>query len=94
MVNLIILLHNSNIKDIGFQKYFIIKKKNFFLQFYIFISILLFKGASPIWDPHLFLFKNAPTPLYLSRDKTKGQSGRNTILNLTKTLPKKKGHFR
>ena len=31
-------------------------------------------------------------PLCLSRDKTKGQSGKNTTLTPTKTLPKKKGH--
>ena len=30
--------------------------------------------------------------LYLSRDKTKGQSGKNTTLTPTKTLPKKQGH--
>ena len=34
-------------------------------------------------------FKNAPTPLCLSRDKTKGQFGKNTILTPTKKLPKK-----
>ena len=52
-------------------------------------SILLFKGVFLVWDPHLFLFKNAPTPLCLSRDKTKEQSGKNITLTLTKTLPKK-----
>ena len=36
-----------------------------------------------------FLFKNAPTPLYLSRDKTKGQSGKNITLTSTKIFPKK-----
>ena len=40
-------------------------------------------------DSSFFLFKNAPTPLYLSRNKTKGQSGKNTTLTPTKTLPKK-----
>ena len=39
-----------------------------------------------------FWFKNAPTPQYLSRDKTKRQSGKNTALTPTKTLPKKQGH--
>ena len=36
-----------------------------------------------------FLFKNAPTPLYLSRDKIKGQSGKNISLTSTKIFPKK-----
>ena len=45
-------------------------------------SILLFKGVFLVWDPHLFLFKNAPTPLCLNRNKTKGQSSKNTTLIL------------
>ena len=36
-----------------------------------------------------FWLKNTLIPLYLSRDKTKGQSGENTTLTPTKTLPKK-----
>ena len=36
-----------------------------------------------------FLFKNDPTPICLSRDKTKGQSGKSTTLTTTKILPKK-----
>ena len=40
-----------------------------------------------------FWFKNAPTPQYLSRDKTKRQSGKNTTLTPTKTLLKKYGYF-
>ena len=36
-----------------------------------------------------FFFLNAPTSLYLSRDKTKKQSGKNTTLTPTKILPKK-----
>ena len=39
-----------------------------------------------------FWFKNAPTPLYLSRDKIKGQFGKNTTLIFTKTWPKKYGY--
>ena len=38
------------------------------------------------------LFKNATTLLYLSRDKTKGQFGKNTTLTPTKILPKKQSH--
>ena len=53
-----------------------------------FISILLFKELS-LFGILIFLFKNIPTPLFLSRDKTKGQSGKNTTLTPTKTLPKK-----
>ena len=44
-------------------------------------------------DSSFCLFKNALTPLCLSRDKTKGQFGKNTTLTPTKTLPKKYGHF-
>ena len=43
-------------------------------------------------DSSFFQFKNAPTSQYLSRDKTKGQSGKNTTLTPTKTVPKKQGH--
>ena len=39
-----------------------------------------------------FLFKNAPTPLCLSRDKIKGQFRKNTVLTPIKTWPKKQGH--
>ena len=40
-----------------------------------------------------FWFKNAHTSLYLSRNKTKRQSGKNTTLTSTKTLYKKYGNF-
>ena len=43
-------------------------------------------------DSSFFLFKNAHILLYLSRDKIKGQSGKNTTLSPTKILPKKYGH--
>ena len=36
-----------------------------------------------------FLFKNAPTLLCLSKNKIKGQFGKNTVLTPIKTLPKK-----
>ena len=36
----------------------------------------------------IFLFKNAPTSLCLSRDKIKGHSGKNATVTPTKTLPK------
>ena len=39
-----------------------------------------------------FFFKNVLISLCLSRDKIKGQSGKNTTLTPTKTLPKKYGH--
>ena len=39
-----------------------------------------------------FWFKNAHTPLSLSRDKTKGQSSKNITLTPTKILPKKYDH--
>ena len=40
-----------------------------------------------------FLGQSTPTPLYLSREKTKGQFGKNTTLTPTKILPKKYDHF-
>ena len=40
-------------------------------------------------DSSFCLFKNALTPLCLSRDKTKGQFGKNTTLTPTKILSKK-----
>ena len=52
------------------------------------IPILLFKGL-PMFGFLIFIFKNALIPLCLSRDKTKGQFGKNATLTLTKTLPKK-----
>ena len=44
-------------------------------------------------DSSFFQFKNALTFLCLSRDKTKGQFGKNTTLIPTKTLSKKYDHF-
>ena len=52
------------------------------------VSILLFKGYF-LFGFLIFLFKNILTSLYLSRDKTKGQFGKNTTLTPTKILPKK-----
>ena len=46
------------------------------------------RGSSCL-DSSLFWFKNTLTPLYLSRDKTKGQSGKNATLTPTKIFPKK-----
>ena len=61
-------------------------------NYYLEVSILLFKGFL-LLGFHIFQFKNAPTPLCLSRDKIKGHSGKNTTLTLTKTLPKKQDYF-
>ena len=44
-----------------------------------------------MWSSFFWL-KNVPTLLCLSRDKTKGQFGKNTTLTPTKTLPKKYSH--
>ena len=46
----------------------------------------------PYLGSSFFWFKNAQKFLYLNRDKTKGQSGKNTTLTPTKILPKKDGH--
>ena len=61
-------------------------------------SILLFKvetllkNGLPLFGIFIFWFKNAPTLLCLSRDKTKEQSSKNTTLTSTKILPKKQHH--
>ena len=65
-------------------------KVSFF--FLLILSILLFKGLSLIGFL-IFQFKNTPTLLCLSSDKTKGQYGKNTTLTPTKTLPKKQDYF-
>ena len=57
-----------------------------------FLSTLLFKGP-PLFRFIIFQFKNAPTLLCLSRDKTKGQFNKNETLIPTKTLSKKQDHF-
>ena len=46
----------------------------------------------PCLDSQFFLFKNTPTPLCLSRDKTKEQSGKNATQTPTTTLLKKQDH--
>ena len=51
----------------------------------------MFKGL-PLFGFFIFQFKNAPTPLCLSRDKTKGHSGKNATLTPTKILPKKQDY--
>ena len=56
-------------------------------------SILLFKWVLLFGILIFFGFKDTLMPLYLSRDKTKRQSSKNTILTFTKTLPKTQGHF-
>ena len=55
------------------------------LEFIFFFSFFFFF--------FFFWFKNSPTTLCLSRDKTKKQAGKNTTLTLTKILPKKYDHF-
>ena len=54
-------------------------------------AILLFKGFF-LFGFLIFYFKNAPTPLCLSRNKTKRQSSKNATLTPTTTLPKKQDH--
>ena len=49
---------------------------------------MLLRGFSCLGSS-FFWFKNTPTFLCLSRDKTKGQSDKNTTLTPTKTCPKK-----
>ena len=46
----------------------------------------------PYLDSSFFQLKNALTPLCLSRDKIKGQSGKNSTLTPIKTLPKQQNH--
>ena len=56
-----------------------------------FSTILLFKRL-PLFGFLIFQFKIAPTPLCLSRNKTKRYSGKNVTLTPTKTLPKKQNY--
>ena len=70
----------------------------YYLYYYLSISILLsifillFKGLF-LFGFLIFQFENTSTPLYLCRDKIKGQSGKNATLTSTKTLPKKQDKF-
>ena len=59
--------------------------------FLLLLSILLFKGLS-LFGFLIFQFKNALTPLCLSRDKIKGHSSKNATLTPTKTLPTKQDY--
>ena len=58
---------------------------DFYLHYYL--------RGFPCLDSLFFQFKNAPTPLCLSRDKTKEQFDKNATLIPTKTLSKKQDHF-
>ena len=71
----------------------IIKEEYIYIYIYLFIYLCYYlsKGL-PHLDSSFFLFKNALTPLCLSKDKTKAQFGKNTTLTPIKTLPKKYGH--
>ena len=56
------------------------------------IYLYYYLRSFPYLGSSFFQLKNALTPLSLSRDKTKGQSDKNTTLTLTKTLSKKQGY--
>jgi len=62
-----------------------ISGRNVTLTLYLYYYLMGF----PYLGSSFFWFKNTPTPLYLSTDKTKGQFGKNTTLTPTKTFPKK-----
>ena len=59
-----------------------LKNKSSFYYLYYYLRGSLFEIL-------FFFFFNVLTPLYFSRDKTKGQSNENTIITPIKTLPKK-----
>ena len=61
--------------------FFFISKETFYLYYYL--RDYSYLGSSFFW------FKKPSTPLCLSRDKTKGQFGKNTTISPTKTLLKK-----
>ena len=84
---LFFFLKKTHYFDISLYFFRLSRKKgnNIFKEY---ISILLFKGLL-LFGFFIFQFKNAHTLLCLSRDKTKGQFGKNATLTLTKTLPKK-----
>ena len=52
-------------------------------------SLYYYLRGFPYLNSLVSLLKKAPTSLCLNRDKTKGQSSKNTNLISTKTLPKK-----
>ena len=62
-----------------------------FLLFCILYLYCYLRGF-PYLRSSYFWFKNTPTSLWLNRDKTKGQFGKNTTLTPIKTLPKKYDH--
>ena len=68
-----------------------IKLKDNSVKINIYISILLFKEL-PLFKFLIFQFKNASTPLCLSRNKTKGYSSKNPTLTPTKTSTKKQDY--
>ena len=55
-------------------------------------NLYYYLRSFPVWYPLFFCLKIPYIPLCLSRDKTKGQSSKNTALTHTKTLPKKYAH--
>ena len=61
--------------------------ENLIVELYLYFILLL--KELPLFGFLIFWFKNASTPLCLSRDKTKEQFGKNTTLTPTKILPKK-----
>ena len=64
------------------------KKNLTFISFFLKLFILLFKGLSLFGFLIFLSSKMPPTPLCLSRDKIKRQSGKYTTLTPTKTLLK------
>ena len=62
---------------------------NSYIHIYIYIYTHTTIKGLPLLGSSFFLFKNAPTPLFLSKDKTKEQCDKYTTLTPTKTFPKK-----
>ena len=74
--------------SLGYEKRYVKKEKQKLKNdLYYYLRGFLCLGSSFFF--FFFLFKTIPTSICLSRDKTKGQSGKNTTITPTKTLPKK-----
>ena len=79
------LTHNIPLQPIIIK----VTSKPFFFSFFGKTYIYYYLKGFSYLESSFVWFKNALTPLYLSKDKTKGQFNKNITLTPAKTLPKK-----
>ena len=65
------------------------RRKTICTQSQRYINLYYYLMSFFLFEIFIFLGQSTPTPLYLSREKTKEQFGKNTTLTPTKILPKK-----